>query len=82
MSGIGNLLVNKSVRIIVTMGMPAVAYRFFYRSHSVKSLQRNILAFVGAGPIFTTFIGLVDHMNEKRVQKLFDKMKHLGRSGR
>lgn len=81
-AGIGKLLTNKSVRIVVTMGMPAVAYWLFYRAHSVKSLQRNILSFVGAGPIFTTFVGLADQMNASRAKKLFEKMTHLGRSAR
>lgn len=49
----------KSVRIIVTMGMPAVAYRWFYRAHSLKCLKRNVLSFCGMGPIRSSVIGLV-----------------------
>jgi hypothetical protein len=30
------------------MGMPAAVYRWFYRAHSLKSLERNILGFVAA----------------------------------
>lgn len=76
------LLKGKSARIIVTMGMPALAYRLFFRMHSVKSLQRNILGFVGVGPVFTTLIGLVDKMKPARADKLMDQMKQLGRSAR
>lgn len=76
------LLKGKSARIVVTMGMPAIAYRFWYRMHSVKSLQRNILGFVGVMPIFTSLIGLVDHISPARAQKLLFKMTQLGRSGR
>lgn len=82
MAHLTSLLKGKSARIIVTMGMPAMAYRLFYRMHSVKSLQRNILGFVGVSPIFTTLIGLVDNMKPARFQKLEDQMKHLGRSAR
>lgn len=76
------LLKGKSARIIVTMGMPALAYRLFFRMHSVKSLQRNILGFVGVGPVFTMLIGLVDKMKPARADKLMDQMKQLGRSAR
>jgi len=37
------LLAGKSARVVVTMGMPGFVYRWFYRAHSLKSLQRNIL---------------------------------------
>lgn len=76
------LLKGKSVRIVVTMGMPAFAYRLFFRAHSLKSLQRNILGFIGAGPIRTTLIGLVDNIKPARATKLFRRMEKLGRSAR
>ncbi|WP_262694282.1 NAD(P)H-dependent oxidoreductase [Kordiimonas aquimaris] len=76
------LLKNTSARIVVTMGMPAFVYRWFYRSHSLKSLQRNILAFVGVSPVRTTLIGTVESMKPDRADKLFQKMKKLGRLGR
>lgn len=53
------LLVGKSARIIVTMGMPAFFYRLFYRAHSVRSLERNILRFCGISPVRTSLIGTV-----------------------
>lgn len=37
------LLENKSAHIIITMGMPALVYRFFFFSHSLRCLKRNIL---------------------------------------
>ena len=53
------LLKGKSARIVVTMGMPAAFYRWFYGAYSLKSLERNILRFSGLGPVRTTLIGLV-----------------------
>lgn len=53
------MLAGRSARVIVTMGMPALFYRLFYRAHSVKSLKRNILAFTGMGPIRLSLIGSV-----------------------
>ena len=39
------LLTGKSARIVVSMGMPALIYRWFFFAHSLKNLQRNILGF-------------------------------------
>lgn len=76
------LLKGKSARIVVTMGMPALAYSLFYRKHSLKSLQRNILGFIGVSPIRTTVIGLVDSIKPARATKLFAQMKRLSRTAR
>ncbi len=76
------LLKGKSARIVVTMGMPALAYSLFYRKHSLKSLQRNILGFIGAGPIRTSLIGLVDQIKPDRANRLFAQMHKLGSRAR
>jgi putative NADPH-quinone reductase len=54
------LLVGKSARIVVTMGMPSLFYQLYYRSHSVRSLARNILGFVGFKPVRVSLIGNVE----------------------
>ena len=56
------LLAGKSARIVVTMGMPSLFYKWYYRAHSLKSLERNILAFVGVGPIRASIVGNVEGM--------------------
>jgi len=53
------LLKGRSARIVVTMGMPAFFYRLYYRAHSVRNLERNILRFCGIAPVRTTLIGMV-----------------------
>lgn len=53
-------LKGRSVRIVATMGMPALIYRWYFRAHSLKSLQRNIFRFVGFGPISTSIVGSVE----------------------
>ncbi|MBV7265488.1 NAD(P)H-dependent oxidoreductase [Erythrobacter ani] len=75
------LLRGKSARIIVTMGMPAPMYRLFFRSHSVKSLKRNILHFVGIKPVRTTIIGRVDSWPGYR-KKWLRRVERLGRFAR
>jgi len=74
-------LKNRSARIVVTIGMPALAYRWFYGAHSLKSLERNILKFCGIGPVRDTLIGLVDVGGDTRHKKLLAKLEKLGRRG-
>lgn len=54
------LLKGKSARVIVTMGMPGFFYRWFFLAHSLKSLRRNILHFVGIAPVRESIIGNVE----------------------
>ncbi|MGB3472454.1 MAG: NAD(P)H-dependent oxidoreductase [Erythrobacter sp.] len=75
------LLTGKSARLIVTMSTPAPIYRLFFRSHSVKSLKRQILHFVGIKPVFTTIIGRVDSWPGYR-KKWLRRVEELGRRGR
>lgn len=77
-------LKGKSARVVVTMGMPALVYRWYFRAHSLKSLERNILGFVGIGPIHETLIGLVGKPGEgfeKEAEKWLGKMRKLGKVG-
>ncbi|MDF0487542.1 NAD(P)H-dependent oxidoreductase [Sphingomonas sp. H39-1-10] len=53
-------LTSRTGRLIVTMGMPAVVYRTYYRAHCVKSFERNILRFVGIRPLGHVLIGNVE----------------------
>lgn len=74
------LLKGKSARIVVTMGMPAFVYRWFFRAHSLKSLERNILKFCGIRPIRESLIGMVEGKPAHRA-KWLGKMRALGRAG-
>jgi putative NADPH-quinone reductase len=72
-------LAGKSVRIVVTMGMPAWFYRWIYGAHSLKSLTRSVLAFVGAGPIHHTLFGMVERKNPAAREALLESMRAMGR---
>jgi putative NADPH-quinone reductase len=74
------LLKGRSARIVVTMGMPAFVYRWFFRAHSLKSLKRNILGFCGIRPVRESIIGMVEGKPAHR-KKWLAKMRALGRSG-
>jgi len=74
----GKLLKGKTADIVVTMGMPKVAYEGFYFSHGIRNLKRNILYFSGIKPLRVTYFGGVDHAKPETKEKWFDKMRMLG----
>jgi putative NADPH-quinone reductase len=76
------LLTGKSARIVITMGMPAFAYRWIFFSHRLKSLERNILGFCGIGPIRATLIGNIEGLSEKQRADWLDEMRGLGELGK
>lgn len=76
------LFTGKSARVVVTMGMPAFVYRWWFRAHSLKSLQRNILEFCGIRSIRTTLIGSIESMTEEQRAGWLDEMRGLGEVGR
>lgn len=71
-------LTGRSARIVVTMGMPALVYRWYFRAHSVKSLERNILAFVGISPIQRTLIGGVGAPDRAKASTWLARLRRLG----
>lgn len=75
------LLKGRSARIVVTMGMPALVYRWVYLSHSLRSLERNILKFAGIGPVRETLFGMADESGETSVNRWICQMTTLGRAG-
>jgi len=76
------LLRGRSARIVVTMGMPAFAYRWYFFSHAVRALNRNVLGFVGISPIRTTFFGMVENTSEKKRRGWLNQMRDFGSHGR
>jgi putative NADPH-quinone reductase len=71
----------RSARIVVTMGMPVLIYRFYFLSHSLKTLERNILGFCGIRPVRASLIGLVDAPDPGRRNGWLQKMTRLGYKG-
>lgn len=72
-------LKGKSARIIVTMGMPAFVYRWYFFKHSLTSLKRNILHFVGIRPVRETIIGMIEATDRN---KWLTRVGALGAAGR
>ena len=76
------LLNGKSARIIVTMGMPAWLYRWYFLAHSLKSLERNILRFSGIKPVRETLIGGVEAGGPSARTRWLEMVRSLGRAGK
>lgn len=75
------LLTGKSARIVVTMGMPAFVYRWFFLAHGLKSLKRNILGLSGIGPIKMSLIGSMEGMDDRDRAGWLDTLRGLGEAG-
>ncbi len=75
----GGRLRGKSARLIVTMGMPAFAYRLMFGAHGVKSIARSILGFAGVHPISMSLFGMIENGAAARH---IDAVRALGARGR
>ncbi|MBA4743454.1 MAG: NAD(P)H-dependent oxidoreductase [Azoarcus sp.] len=75
------LLAGRSARVVVTMGMPAFAYRWWFGAHSVRSLERNILKFVGFSPVRSSLIGMVESPAKKGRERWLVRMREFGARG-
>ncbi|MDP3797875.1 MAG: NAD(P)H-dependent oxidoreductase [Polaromonas sp.] len=71
-------LTGRSARVVVTMGMPALLYRWYFRAHSVRSLERNILGFAGIAPVHETLIGMVGNFKAADGERWLGKLRRLG----
>ena len=76
------LLRGKTSRIVVTMGMPGFFYRFYLRAHSLKSLEKNVLAFCGIKPVGSSVIGMIEGMSAKQRANWLARMAALGGKAR
>lgn len=64
-------LKGKSADVIVTMGMPALMYKTYFRAHGIKNLKRNILNFVGIKDVHIEYIGMAESLKTEDAEKLF-----------
>lgn len=76
------LLTGKSARVIVTMGMPAFAYRWYFLAHSYRSLKRSMLGIAGVRPVKATFFGGVESADQARRAEWLASVHALGSEAR
>ncbi|WP_262027863.1 NAD(P)H-dependent oxidoreductase [Microvirga sp. Mcv34] len=75
-------LKGRSSRIVVTMGMPAFVYRWYFGAHSLKSLKRSILSLVGIGPNRHTLVGTIEGMSDGKRKSWIATLRDLGKRAR
>ena len=78
----GKRLKGRSARIVVTMGMPALMYRWYFRAHGLKGLERSVLGFCGIAPIRETLIGMVEASDDRARERWLAKLRAQGGAGR
>lgn len=76
------LMAGRTAHIVVTMGMPAFAYRWFFFAHSLRALKRNILSFIGVKPVRDTVIGGVGGLTSDKVAALATRLASDGAAAR
>lgn len=80
--GIGErLLKGKSARVVITMGMPGLVYRWYFGAHGYRNLKRNILHFCGIRPVKRCLIGGVAGKDERGRSRWLQRVEALGRKG-
>ncbi|BCX17358.1 MAG: dehydrogenase [Geminicoccaceae bacterium] len=75
-------LAGRSARLVVTMGMPALVYRWWFGAHGLRGLEHNVLRFVGLRPVRTTLVGRVDAIGDARRRAWLEHLRALGRAAR
>jgi putative NADPH-quinone reductase len=73
------LLTGRSARLVVTMGMPALIYRWYFRAHGVRGLERSVLKFAGMKPVRETLLGMVDAASDAERRGWLDRIRDYGR---
>ena len=76
------LLAGRSARIVVTMGMPAPLYRWYFGAYGLRGFERSMLSFAGIKPIRASLYGLTFADAKKRARWIEDMRRHGGRGDR
>lgn len=73
-------LSGKSAHMVVTMGMPALAFRVLFGAFGVRAFARGMLRLSGVKPVRKTYLGGVE-LSESRRAGWLKHMAALGRKG-
>jgi putative NADPH-quinone reductase len=74
------LLAGRSARIVVTMGMPVLLYRWYFGAFGVRGFERSMLSFAGIKPIRESLYGL-SFSDDKKRARWIEEMRGHGRRG-
>jgi len=61
------------------MGMPALIYRWYFRAHGVRGLERSVLRFAGMKPVRETLLGMADAVSDAKRRAWLERMRTYGR---
>lgn len=64
----------------MTMGMPVLLYRWYFRAYGLRAFERSMLSFAGIKPIRESLYGLTSADEKKRARWIEDMRNH-GRRG-
>ncbi len=70
------LLAGRSARIVVTMGMPVLLYRWYFGAYGVRSFERSMLNFAGIRPVRESLYGLSFADDKRRAGWIEDVRRH------
>jgi putative NADPH-quinone reductase len=73
------LLAGRSARIVVTMGMPVLLYRWYFGAYGLRGFERSMLSFAGIKPIRESLYGLTFADENKRGRWIEDLRRRGGR---
>lgn len=74
------LLAGRSARIVVTMGMPVLLYRWYFGAYGLRAFERSMLRFAGIRPVRESLYGLAMADDRTRARWIEDMRRH-GRRG-
>jgi putative NADPH-quinone reductase len=70
------LLAGRSARLVVTMGMPVLFYRWYFGAYGIRSFERSMLGFAGIKPIRESLYGLAFADDKKRARWIEQMRRH------
>ncbi|SMD14532.1 NAD(P)H-dependent oxidoreductase [Rhizobium sp. RU36D] len=76
------LLKGRSMRIVITMGMPGWYYRLVYGAHSLKAMRIGMFGYVGFRPVRASIVGNVAGKDAAPHDAWLAEMRKLGRLAR
>ena len=76
--GIEQHLKGRTARLIVTMGMPALAHTLFFGAHGLKSIATSALGFAGIGPTRMSLFGAAGAQGAALAKSRLHRVRVLG----
>ena len=72
------MMAGKSARVVLTMGMPSLVFRFGMDAGALKALERGVLGLSGFHPLHHSVIGGVGSLGEDAITSWLEFMREIG----